>query len=170
MRIVPGDASPLHYPASNPKWSKWSKSLPTSAHWYRRTNDLHNLIAAEIRSGNHKTIRDFVGEFDGLTRTQSRKQVLDDAEISETHLDELVLDGNIDDAAIKRLLTAMQQHSRPVKPQRLGLIGEEHLRTALTSLGVSAESFRYKKILGPQNAGDELPFVVEIASAQRPWT
>jgi DNA topoisomerase VI subunit B len=155
--------SEFNYPASDPKWLKWSKSQATSAHWYQRTDDLRDLIAAEIRAGSHKTIRDFVGEFDGLVGPQYRKRVLDAAKISETYLDELIVDGDLDDTAVQRLLLAMQKTSRPVKPQRLGFLGDEHLRQALVSRGVSPESFRYKKMLGPKNAGDELPFVIELA-------
>jgi hypothetical protein len=56
----------------------------------------------------------------------------------------------------------MKQHSKPVKPQRLGLIGKEALRQRFEAAGLQPESFRYKKNLG-ETDGDGIPCVVETA-------
>ncbi len=45
--------------------------------------------------------------------------------------------------------------------QRLGVIGKEHLQTALVALGVDPEGFTYRK--GAGIGKDGLPFVVEVA-------
>ena len=158
LRLPSGHSS---YPASDSEWSKWLGSQATSSHWYR-VADLCALIAAEVRENGHKTIRDFVAEFDGLAGTQYRKRVLTEANIPDAaYLDDLVVNGDIDNAAAGRLLTAMQQASRPVKPQRLGVIGKEHLQAALVTRGVSSKGFTYRKACG--TGDDGLPFVVETA-------
>lgn len=148
------------FPASDPGWRKWRTSQPTSAHWYT-PEDLRALIAANIKRGKHTTLRDFIGEFDGLSGTQYRKRVLTEARLSASYLEDLVVDGDVGIAAVERLLVAMQQASRPVKPQRLGVIGKEHLQTALVALGVDPEGFTYRK--GADIGKDGLPFVVEVA-------
>lgn len=154
----------FRFPASDRGWRKWRTSQPTSAHWYR-PEDLKALIAAYISNGNRKTVRDFIGEFDGLSGTQYRKRVLAEAGISASYLDDLVVTGDINTAAVEHLLTAMQQLSRPVKPQRLGVIGKEHLQTALVARGVASESFTYRKAVDVGKDG--LPFVAEVAFGVR---
>jgi len=149
--------------ASDPAWSKWRASQPTSAHWYRN-QDFAALIAAEIKEG-HKTIRDFIGEFDGLSGTQRRKEVLDEAEISDIYLRELALNGAVDPDKVSRLLKAMQEAARPVNPKRLGLIGKEHLTSALIKKSVEPESIKYSKALA--TGSDGLPFVVEVAFGRK---
>jgi DNA topoisomerase VI subunit B len=148
------------FPASDPGWRKWRTSQPTSAHWYT-PEDLRALIAANIKRGKHTTLRDFIGEFDGLSGTQYRKRVLTEAGLSASYLEDLVEDGDVGIAAVERLLVAMQRASRSVKPQRLGVIGKEHLQTALVALGVDPEGFTYRK--GAGIGKDGLPFVVEVA-------
>lgn len=150
----------LPFPPSDPGWHKWCTSQPTSAHWYTPA-DLRALIAAYIERGKHTTLRDFIGEFDGLSGTQYRKRVLAEARLSASDLEDLVVRGDVDMAAVERLLVAMQQASRPVKPQRLGVIGKEHLRASLVALGVAPEEFEYRK--GADIGKDGLPFVVEVA-------
>jgi DNA topoisomerase VI subunit B len=154
----------FEYPASDPAWSKWKASQPTSAHWHRN-QDFAALIAAEIKEGNHKTIRDFIGDFDGLSGTQRRKEVLDVAKISDIHLSDLVLDGGVDPHKAGRLLKAMQETSRPVNPKRLGLLGKEHLTSVLIKKGVEPNSIKYSKSLGMDSDG--LPFVIEAAFGRK---
>ncbi len=149
------------FPASDPQWRKWRTSDPTSAHWYTPA-DLCALIAANINEGKGKTLlRDFVGEFDGLSGTQYRKRVLDEAGMSNYRLEDLVVNGDISVPAVERLLVAMQRASRPIKPQRLGLIGQKHLQSALVARGAAADGFTYRKAVGIGKDG--LPFIVEVA-------
>jgi DNA topoisomerase VI subunit B len=148
------------FPASDPRWRKWRTSQPTSAHWYTPA-DLQALIAAYIKLDKHTTLRDFIAEFDGLSGTKYRKGVLTEAGLSAAHLQDLVVDGDVGIAPVERLLIAMQHASRPVKPQRLGVIGKKHLRAALVALGADPEGFTYRK--GADIGKDGLPFVVEVA-------
>jgi DNA topoisomerase VI subunit B len=147
------------FPASDRQWRKWRTSDPTSAHWYR-PQDLRALIAAYVKDGKHKTLRDFVGEFDGLSGTQYRKHVLEAAHMSLASLNDLVLDGDIDMAAVERLLTAMKGTARPVSPDRLGVMGKDHFVAALATRGAAAETSKYQKIVG--KGDDGLPYVVEV--------
>ena len=119
------------------------------------------MIAAEIRSGHGgRTIRDFVGNFAGLSGTQIRKEVLDEANLSGT-LDGVVVDNDhIDEDVVRRLLLSMQAVSSPINPERLGVLGKDHLQAALITRGVTPESFKYKKVIG---FNDGLPYVVEVA-------
>jgi DNA topoisomerase VI subunit B len=149
------------FKARDRSWRKWRTSDPTSAHWYR-AEDLRELVAAYIRSGKRLTVRDFVSEFDGLTGTQYRKRVLQEAELTDACLADLVAGSDVDMACVGRLLEAMQRNSRPPKPQRLGVIGKDNLRSALVALGVDSQGFEYAKAA---QVGDDdgLPYVIETA-------
>ena len=57
----------------------------------------------------------------------------------------------------------MQQHSKPVKPERLGLIGREHFARIFAVDGADPDQVKYSRELG--HDGD-LPFLVEAAFAR----
>jgi len=164
------------------KWKKWLPSDPTSPHWYGQAN-LERLIGAYVTlereqrpevNGDGKLINDFLAEFDGLAGSAKRSKVLNDAGLKRARLSELAADGKLDTDRISSLLAAMQRHTRPVKSQRLGLIGEDHFKTRLLEMGVKSESFRYeKKLAMPEKVKNEeieedekasfLPWAVESA-------
>ena len=109
--------------ATNPSWQKWKPSDPTSAHWYKPEH-LERLIAAYIahdqESGHVRTVRELITEFRGLSGTAKQKAVLNATGLSREPFTAFINDsGGIDDAKVRSLLTAMQAHSRPVKPQDL---------------------------------------------------
>jgi DNA topoisomerase VI subunit B len=154
----------LSFAASDPTWHKWRTDDPTSPHWYR-PEDLGALISAYISNENGgppRTVRDFVAEFAGLSGTQYRKRVLQEAGISGT-LRDLVVDDDVPLAPVALLLEAMQKHSRAIKPAALGIIGEGHLRNSLLELDVAEDTFDYKKAAGVDENG--LPFLIEMAFA-----
>jgi hypothetical protein len=155
----------VRYAATNPAWHKWRTDAPTSAHWYR-PQDMRNLIAAHIKEKRNVPVRDFVSDFDGLTRIRTRTDVLATAELERTHLSDLVRGDDVDNAAVERLLAAMREHSRPVNPKRLGVIGRDHVERYFASLGAKANSFRYAKQAFIDDEG--LPVVVEIALGINP--
>ncbi len=62
---------------------------------------------------------------------------------------------------VERLLSAMKEHSQPVKPNQLGAIGIEHITTRMTALGAESESIRYKQIAKLDNQTN-LPHVLEV--------
>ena len=66
--------------ATDPGWAKWTPSAPTCPHWYR-VEDLERLAGAFLsHDREHKTVRllrDFLAQFNGLTGTAKRKELLD---------------------------------------------------------------------------------------------
>ena len=156
----------MTWEATNPAWQKWKPSWPTSPHWYEPRH-MRRLIAAYITTDRDneedRLISEFIAEFDGLTGSAKRTQVLDACGLRRARLSRFVVDGRLDDIAIERLLGVMQHHSRPVKSKSLGIIGEEHFRTRFDELGMDPESFGYQKML----AKEGLPQVLETAFAYR---
>jgi len=75
----------------------------------------------------------------------------------------LATGGRFDSARIAGLLAAMKAHTKPVKPRRLGVIGEEHFRQRFESIGCNPKSIRYQRAM-PKHG---MPHVVEIAFAMR---
>jgi hypothetical protein len=152
-------------------WSKWRTSDPTSSHWYN-IDQFERYIAAHIardqdegREG--RTVRDFISELDGLARTAKQKLVLDETETSRLTLARFFAGGR---PAVARLLAVCQAHTKAVKPERLGLIGPDHLCDECESLGADPNTFQYRKSNGlvhvPGSAErDRLPFTTEVAFA-----
>lgn len=159
----PADLLNLHWPATVPDWQKWRTDSPTSPHWYT-AEQLRNLIAAYVRAerdgGKVRTVREFVSEFRGLSATAKQKAVVDMTGMAGMYLHDLVSAGDIDSGLSATLLAAMQGASKVVKPEALGVIGEEHLAAWLQRFEASPESIRYKRITG---AAAGRPFVVEVA-------
>lgn len=151
------------FEASEPTWRKWRASDPTSPHWYGKA-DLRDLIAAYIAKEEEenlprKTLRDFVGEFDGLARPQYRKAVLERAGLAGKYLFDLKADVSGSMELTDRLLRAMRSVSKPVKPSRLGFIGKAHMQSALAAYGAD-RGVKYNR--QPEFGEDGLPYVVEV--------
>jgi hypothetical protein len=157
----------LNVVATNPEWRKWRTCDPTSAHWYG-VAEFERYMAAHIardeddrRTG--RTVREFIGELRGLARSGKQKTVLAETGASGVPLATFFATGR---GATSALLAACQRHTRPVKPEDLGLLGAEHLLRDCSATGAAAESFRYRKHLGMTRAG--LPYVIETAFAWCP--
>jgi hypothetical protein len=160
--------------ATDPNWTKWKPCQPTSPHWYEPRH-LERLIGAYITHerdiGADRLVSEFLAEFDGLSGSAKRTKVLTDAGLKRARLSEFVVDGRLDSDRIAQLLATMKQHTRPVNPQRLGLIGEDHLKQRLLAMGVKPESFTYSKQLpkskktraGEDEKASFLPWVIEAA-------
>jgi hypothetical protein len=161
--------------ATNPDWQKWKPCWPTSSHWYEPPH-FERLIGAYIThdrdAGTDRLVSDLVAEFDGLSGSQKRAKVLQDAGLKRARLSEFVVGGRLDSNRIAALLAAMKTHTRPIKAAGLGIIGEDHLRARLVAMGVRPDSFRYRKLGGPKcknsqsGAPDKasfLPWVLESA-------
>jgi DNA topoisomerase VI subunit B len=154
--------------ATAPAWRKWKPSDPTSAHWYR-VEDLERLIAAYIvHDQNHRTdrfVRDFVGEFRGLSGTAKQGRILQATGLTRMKLSALANGDGFDRDVVAALLTAMQENSKPVKPRALGVIGRDHLWHRFEEVGCEMASFQYKLMMMFDE--DELPMVLETAFAWR---
>lgn len=151
-------------PATGAAWAKWPPSRPTCPHWYtpERLRALIAALLAEERAGARaKTVRAFVSEFHGLAGTAKQKRVVTAAGLSNAWLHDLVAWGDVDLGAVGRLLGAMAQAARPVRPRALGILGERQLRAILVSdWGCAADGIRYRRVAG---VGEGLPFVLEVA-------
>jgi DNA topoisomerase VI subunit B len=157
-----GDKSTVE--ATDPKWSKWLPSDPTSAYWYDPER-LERLAAAYVARDQDegrtlpRTVREFISEMRGLSGTAKQKRVLDATGMARTALADLFTDGQPDQAAIGKLLEAMQAETRPVRPQLLGVIGEDHIRKRFELVGVNLETFNYKRRFRDDNG---VPAVIEV--------
>ncbi len=149
--------------ATDPAWHKWGPSDPTSAHWYTPQH-LERLIAGYIAhdqdNGRERTVRELVSEFRGLSGSAKQKKVLDATGLHREPLSKLVTEHGVDSDMVVKLLTAMQVHSKPVKPSALGIIGKDHLRQRFETAGCEMESFDYRKVT---DTTDGVPWVVETA-------
>src|SRR5262249_1151209 len=136
--------------ATDPGWKKWKPFDPTSAHWYEQRH-LERLIGAYITDdrdhGRDRRVSEFIAEFDGPTGSAKRTKALAQAGLKRVKLSELVVDGRLDSGRIAKLLSAMQDHSRPVKSPQLGIIGEDHFRCRLLEMGIVQKSFQYNRKL-----------------------
>jgi DNA topoisomerase VI subunit B len=150
------------FEATDPAWQKWLPNYPTSPHWYS-VEQLGFLVAAKIAAGKGKpvTVREFVSEFRGLSSTARQANVTVRAGLGRAYLNELASDGRVDFDALRRLLGAMKQESRPVKPEGLGVLGEAHFRRRIS--GDAESTFRYSRQKGVD--ADGLPYLVECAFA-----
>jgi len=104
-------------------------------------------------------------KFRGLSGTQKQKQVIEG--FSGVYLHDLLSDGDINVGIATKLLKAMQEHSKPVKPYSLGLVGEEHMRAWVGEhVKIIPDSFNYVKRKGiDKENGGEMPYVIEVAFA-----
>jgi DNA topoisomerase VI subunit B len=149
---------------STDSWRKWTPAEPTSAHWYDLASfqDLVACyIAAEQSGARPRTVREFVSEFRGFSGSLKQKQIVTGAGLDRAYLHDLLsLQGQFDRSSLRELLNAMQQSSAPVKPELLGVLGEDHFRRRMHG-AVEDQSFRYRCFKGTDGHG--LPYVVECA-------
>jgi DNA topoisomerase VI subunit B len=150
--------------ATDAAWSKWGPSDPTSPHWYD-PDRLIRLMGAYIardqdRGREPRTVREFISEFRGLTGTAKQKAVLEAVGVTRVTLPAFFGVSDVSRTGIEKLLAAMKQHTRPVKPKDLGIIGEDHLRARFAAAGADDKTFRYSRQL---ISDGDLPQVIECA-------
>lgn len=155
-----GDTRVLN--ATSPEWVKWRPSDPTSPHWYD-PESLARLIAAylnhDLEKGKERTVREFIGEFNGLAGSAKQKAVLESTGLARQPLSAFVKNGGVCPDLACSILGSMKQGSRPIKPQALGVIGREHLEERFRAQGCDPESFRYSR----QYSTEPFPEVYEFA-------
>jgi hypothetical protein len=123
-----------------------------------------HIARDEDQGGTGRTVRDFISELRGLARSGKQKLVLAETETASVALATFFEGGR---GAIAKLLNLCKEHTKPVKPEDLGLIGADHLLEDCCKLGVAEESFMYKRQLGTTRAG--LPYAIE-GPDHRQWT
>jgi hypothetical protein len=146
-----------NYQPTDQAWRKWKPSDFTSPLWYS-TDDLKKLILAHVAlaqdGGRDLTLREFVSQFRGLTSTIKQKEVTSRLPKIK-RLSDFATNGDADSNLIGHLLMQMRSFAKPVPPQTLGIIGDDHFKKVF-----GKEDIKYSRKLG--NNGD-LPFVVEVA-------
>jgi DNA topoisomerase VI subunit B len=154
------------FEATDPDFRKWLPTDPTSPHWYDRER-FELLVCAYLaaeRNGTKRTVREFVSEFRGLSATAKQSNVCEASGLTRAYLHDLAPNGRIDEKTLERLLVAMQKESKPVKPEVLGILGEEHFRRSIAAdPKTSGKTFRYSRQKGFDSRG--LPYLVECAFA-----
>ena len=178
LRFTVDGKSRLHCKASNPDWTKYLARDSTSAHWYG-LEQFERYAAALIgrdqqkkrpKTGREKvTVREFIAQFRGMSATEKQKDVL--RELGAAHLSLSRFFGSemqVNHQHMKKLLGLIRKQTRPVRPELLGVIGEEHLRRLSIDAGGEGQSFKY--FLSPGFDANGLPHVVEIATcAFKQW-
>jgi DNA topoisomerase VI subunit B len=150
--------------ATNPNWEKWRPRNPTSPHWYDETR-LQRYLAAHVARdrdlGRHRTVREFIAEFRGLSGTAVQRKVLEEVGCSHQSLAQFFGVDQVNRRGIAKLVAAMRKYSKPVAPHHLGVIGAEHLKQRFLAAGGNAETFKYQQRKGLTSEG--IPYVIEFA-------
>src|SRR5262249_50030389 len=111
--------------ASNPAWTKWLPSWPTSPHWYDKSA-MRRYMAVHIAHRGNVTVREFISEFAGMSGSAKQKMVLAEIGASHVSLHDFFGRRKASDHNIAKLLDALRRHSKPVRPIHLGVIGKDH--------------------------------------------
>jgi len=149
----------INIKASNPNWTKWLPSWPTSAHWYDASR-FRRYMAAHIANHGGITVREFISEFCGLTGTAKQKAVLAETGASHVSLHNFFGLHKANTKNIKKLLTSLKKHTKPVPPADLGIIGQAHLFARMEAAGGDPKTFSYNRRIGDT---DGVPRVIEFA-------
>jgi hypothetical protein len=148
-----------HYKTTDPSWQKWRPSDFTSPLWYS-PDDLKKLILSHVAlaqdGGKDFTLREFVSQFRGLTSTSKQKEVTSRLPKIK-RLSDFVTNGDANTDLIGQLLLHMQSLTKPVPPEKLGVIGEDHFKKVF-----GGKDLKYSRKMGTDNG---IPFVVEVAYA-----
>jgi hypothetical protein len=118
-------------------------------------------VARDRDLGQHRTVREFIAEFRGLSGTAVQRKILAEVGCSHQSLAQFFGVEQVNRPGIARLLAAMRKYSKPVKPKRLGVIGVEHLKQRFLAAGGNPETFKYQCRKGV--TPDGIPYVVEFA-------
>jgi DNA topoisomerase VI subunit B len=157
--------------ASDAGWTRWRPSQPTSPHWYDPERLLGWMKAEATYAGEHETrvptVREFVAQFHALSSTAKSKAVVDMLDASRETVEDFVTSGGEAHARARAatLLDCMRRLSEPVKPERLGILGQPHLFEMMRVNGGVPGSMRYRR---DAFVHEGLPYVIEAAFAHAP--
>src|SRR5262249_1234154 len=132
LRVTAFGEEVINIAATNPGWNKWRPRNPTSPHWYDEAR-LQRYLAAHVARdrdlGQSPTGREFIAEFRGPSGTAVQRRTLNEVGCSHESLASFFGTDRVNHAGVTKLLAVMQKSSKPVKPQLLGVIGRDHLKT-----------------------------------------
>ena len=170
LRFVVDGKTVIRCDASNPTWSKYRACDATSSHWYsleqfeRYAGALIARDQEQRRPTRRKyTTRQFIAQFRGASATDKQKQILHELGAAHMSLHQFFgSETQVNHRRMEKLLRLLQKHTRPVRPELLGIIGDDHLRRLCISVGGEPQSFKYFRSPGHDDGG--VPYVVEIAT------
>jgi DNA topoisomerase VI subunit B len=149
--------------ATDRAWRKWNPRNPTSAHWYTETR-LQRYLAAHVARdrdlNQHRTVREFLREFRGLSGSAVQRKVLEEVGCSHQSLAHFFGVEKVNRKGIAKLLAAMRKYTKPVAPKHLGIIGAEHFKQRFLAAGGNADTFKYELRKGIER---DIPYVIEFA-------
>jgi DNA topoisomerase VI subunit B len=149
--------------ATDPDWKKWKPRNPTSAHWYSESR-LQRYLAAHVQRdrdlGQHRTVREFIREFRGLSGSANQRKVLEEVGCSHQSLAQFFGVEKVNRKGIAKLLAAMRKYTKPVAPKHLGIIGAEHFKQRFLAAGGNADTFKYELRKGIER---DIPYIIEFA-------
>jgi hypothetical protein len=154
----------INVPATDPHWGKWQPRNPRSPHWYdeiRLQRYLAEHVARDRDLGCHRTVREFIAEFRGLSGTAVQRKILAEVGCSHQSLARFFGVDQVNRGGIAKLLAAMKRYSKPVAPKHLGIIGEAHLKQRFLAAGGNVDTFKYQQRKGLTSDG--IPYVIEFA-------
>lgn len=154
-------------------YKKWKPSDRDSILWYT-LDDVERLIARNVAASEAEgeqapLTTDFVSQFAGLSSSPKRSAVLAESGLTRTRLSDLRADGkhSLDHEKTGRLLRAMQENSKKLKPTVLGLIGKAHVAGKMIDyFQCEPDSIVYKK--AEWTTDDGIPAVAEAWFGTRP--
>jgi hypothetical protein len=159
LHVTWNGACKIDINASNPAWQKWLPSWPTCPHWYDQSR-FGRYMAAHIAHRGDITVREFISEFRGMTGTAKQKQILAATGASHVSLHSFFGIHKANTKNIAKLLASLKQHTKPVRPADLGLIGKEHFYALMERAGGDPKTFTYKPKFGETGG---IPHVIEFA-------
>jgi DNA topoisomerase VI subunit B len=168
LRFVGDGKTLIESGATNSDWTKYRACDATSPHWYS-LEQFERYAGALIDRDQKVTVREFAAQFRGMSSTERQKQIV--CELGVSHMSLARFFGSetaVKHQRMEKLLGLLKQHTRPVRPELLGVIGEDHLRRLCDSVGGELQSFKY--FLSPCHDSDDVPYLVEIAiCAYKGW-
>src|SRR5262249_22219283 len=98
--------------ATDPHWKKWGPRDPTSPHWYDEAR-LQRYLAAHVARDRdlkrHRTVREFLTEFRGLSGTAVQRKVLAEVGCSHQSLAHFFGVEQVNTKGIAKLLAVMKE-------------------------------------------------------------
>jgi len=117
-------------------------------------------VARDRDLGQHRTVREFLREFRGLSGSAVQRKVLQEVGCSHQSLAQFFGVEKVNRKGITKLLAAMRKYTKPVAPKHLGMIGADHFKQRFLAAGGNIDTFKYQLRKGIER---DIPYVIEVA-------
>ena len=150
------------YAARSRGWKKWTQGDPSPVQWYT-LEQFGALMAACLRADQRvarrpRSVREFMGQFRGMSGTQKRQQACEAAGIRAGDTVEDVLQRAGAPAALWGQMRVATDDRAP-GPKHLGAIGKEAFVAGMTC-AFGCDTADYRKAEGTDGVG--VPWVLEV--------